>query len=92
LRRLEHYAYFTAFSFTPDSTLIVSAHKDGTVNFWDVATGTIIATLQEMPKPGYGGDLDWIESLSIDGKGEFLVSRCVIGDGRPRQHSQAAKA
>jgi WD40 repeat protein len=34
LRRLEHYAYFTAFSFTPDSALIASAHKDGTVNLW----------------------------------------------------------
>src|SRR5262249_4870135 len=74
LRTLEYYAYFTTFLFTPDGTLIASAHKDGSIKFWDVETGSIIATLKEALEPGHSGDPDVVRSLSIDDNGEFHVS------------------
>ena len=74
LRTLTHRAFFTASRFTPNGSMLVSGHKDGTIKLWQVATGAVLATLRPKPSAGREAEPDSITSLWIDGKGEFLVS------------------
>ncbi|MGQ0671401.1 MAG: caspase family protein [Hyphomicrobium sp.] len=61
LRTLQHFAYLLDAAFLPDGKQIATAHKDGSIKLWDVATGAIAATL----KPGnYWG----LGSVSTDPK------------------------
>jgi WD40 repeat protein len=74
LRRITDPVFVTASAFTPDGAVFASGHKDGAIKLWDVVTGAVIATLV---KPA--DDDVRIESLWIDGKGEFLVSGDHVG-------------
>lgn len=74
LRALNHAAFFTAVAFSPNGTLIASAHKDGKVKLWDVATGANTATFSSGSKPRQGEDPGEAWSVAIDAKGELLVS------------------
>ncbi len=66
LRILRDSAVFMAAVFFPDGTSIASAHKDGSIKIWDVATGESNIVFQASE--------EFVRSLWIDDKGEFLVS------------------
>lgn len=71
LRTFRHNALAMAISFVPNSGLIASAHKDGKIKIWNLATGADIATFQLDPAPG--SYPDWARTLWIDDDGKFLV-------------------
>jgi WD40 repeat protein len=75
LRTLDDDAYFMAVVFSPDGRWIATAHKDGKLALWDVATGATIATLAN----GGGDDEAAIMSLWVDPKGERIVSGSARG-------------
>ena len=74
LRILQHPAFFTAVSFTPDGASIVSAHKDGRLKLWNVATGETIWTVSAGAPHKADEDPHGITALWIDASGELLVS------------------
>ena len=74
LRWLDYPAFFTAAVFTPDGATLVSGHKDGIIKLWDVASGTVMATLPPRKPPDSGDDSKRITTLWVDRKGELLVS------------------
>jgi WD domain, G-beta repeat len=73
LRALNREAFFTASLFTPSGTTVVSGHKDGVIELWDVASGRVLATMRHKPREDRD-DAGKITSLWLDAKGELLVS------------------
>ena len=73
LRSMRRPTFATASLFTPGGTTIMSGHKDGVINLWEVATGELIWTINRE-----SGDEDefteQIMSLWTDPKGELLVA------------------
>lgn len=74
LRTFRHNALAMAISFVPNSGLIASAHKDGKIKIWNLATGADMATFQLDPAPVPGAYPDWMRTLWIDESGRFLVA------------------
>ena len=79
LRTLTQPEFFTASLFSPDGKLIVSAHKDGTIRLWNVATGRVLAELRHKAAAGSDELFDEISSLWIDPRGELLVAGDIAG-------------
>ena len=70
-RKLGSQSYIKNVAFSPDSQLLASASKDGTVGLWHVGTGTELCILQ----PYLGGG----ESVAFSPNGELLATGS--GDG-----------
>ena len=73
LRSLEYFAFFSVVLFTPDGSSLISAHKDGTIKFWNVLSGENTATLLASPHKA-DEDPHAITALWLDEAGELLVA------------------
>ncbi|HTV67818.1 MAG TPA: WD40 repeat domain-containing protein, partial [Rhizobiaceae bacterium] len=87
VRSILYPAFARAAVFTPDHKQIISAHKDGSIRLWDVASGTQIALLQ---KGVDHGDVDEPSALAPSPDGSLLVSgtsggRLVVWDLKKRE-------
>jgi len=52
-----------AVDFNPDGTLLAAGSEDGTVQIWDVQSGTLQRTLT-MPRPYTGMEITGVQGLS----------------------------
>ena len=52
----EHSGVIRLVQYSPDGRMITSASADGTVKFWDAASGALLATLYQISS----GDFEWI--------------------------------
>ena len=75
LRALDYFAFVTGAQFSPDSKAMVTAHKDGSIRLWDIATGRTTAVIHPGVDPKSGDFVN--RSLWLDEKGQLAVS----GDG-----------
>jgi WD40 repeat protein len=69
-----HYAAVTAMVFTPDSALVVTASRDGTISLWNVATHQQIRVLM--------GHRAGVNALAVSPDGTLLASVDDLGDLR----------
>ncbi len=74
LRMLQYHGFFRDFAFTPDGATIVSGHKDGAVNVWNVANGDLLTGFQNDATLDPGDRA--VESIWIDETGATTV----VGD------------
>ena len=70
VRNILYPAFARAAIFTPDQKQIISAHKDGSIRLWDVASGTQVALLQKSIEHG---DVDEPSALALSPDGNLLV-------------------
>lgn len=87
VRSILYPAFARAAVFTPDRKQIISAHKDGSIRTWDVASGTQVALLQ---KGVDHGDVDEPSALAPSPDGRLLVSgtsggKLVVWDLKKRE-------
>jgi WD40 repeat protein len=71
VRSILYPAFARAAVFTPDHRQIISAHKDGSIRTWDVASGTQVALLQ---KGIEHAEVDEPSALAASPDGSLLVS------------------
>jgi WD40 repeat protein len=62
----------TCVSFYQDDALLATGSKDATIRFWDVATGLLVFTLEEVNKD----TLAYILCMCFDHSGTFLITGC----------------
>jgi WD40 repeat protein len=61
----EHTDFISDLAFSPDSKLLASASRDGTVRLWSVETGLEIHTLR--------GHTDWVTRVAFSPDGRRLL-------------------
>src|SRR6202012_6075681 len=71
IRNIPYPAFARATIFTPDQKQIISAHKDGSIRVWDVASGIQVALLQKSVDQG---DVDEPSALALSPDGNLLVT------------------
>jgi WD40 repeat protein len=61
-------------AFSPDGTLVATAHTDGTARIWDVRAGTELMTLR--------GHTDQVQDVAFSPNGRFVVTTSADGTAR----------
>ena len=67
----KHHDYPEALVFSPDGTILISGHRSGTIQLWDVETGDRIAALD--------GHTQQVETLKFSPDGKTFVSTAMDG-------------
>jgi hypothetical protein len=81
LRTLKYYAFFDVVMFTPDGSHIISAHKNGHIKLWDVATGENTATFHSNSPNQSNDDYERaIWSMSLDKNTGLLIAGDFAGN------------
>ncbi len=71
VRFIETAAWVNSIAFSPDGEMLASGARDGTVNLWRVADGSLLRTL--------AGHTDWVLSVAFSPDGKTLVSGAADG-------------
>ncbi len=71
VRRIIHDVFAKSVALTPDESMIITGHMDGTIRLWSLATGAAAGVLQEKV---VRDDSYEIAALTVSGDGRLLVS------------------
>lgn len=81
LRTLQYPTFFLDAAFTPDGTLLITSHKDGEINLWDLMSDKPVAILRDTVTAPDGATPDdfAIENLIIQPSGSHAGRRGFMG-------------